>query len=513
MVIKHIHEAPSVNRLRSVGSQIIACMSPNLLLLDLGMAISFATIALPDLLHAKEGLSLDDTQASWFGSISFLTQPLGALVSGPLVDYVGRKKGTFLVNLPHLIAWTLMYFAWDLPSLFIANGLLGFGTGVMEAPINSYVGEISEPTVRGALCTLTLLFTSIGIFVMYLLGTLVTWRYAALISLSIPFASMLLVLLVPETPVWLLVNGREKEALKSLCYLRGWTKPENVREEFDQLADYSQNLRNCVICTNTNQDTKTCDHASMNWFKRTLLKFRYVIFCKETLRPLQLTMLYFLFYVMSGLTPIKPNMVNICGAFGMPQNGKKIVMMVGVITCLSSAFVIIAIKTLGKRKLAISALFMTSICCVGLSIYAKLHLGKEVFSYDTTTFPKETSYLPLVLFYLMTWFTGCGIPWVLLGEVFPFRSRATAQGMAAASNYLFTFLGSKTLIDLESYARLWGAFGTYAAFGFLGTIYLYFFLPETEGRSLAEIESFYNGKLRIFPDDPFFNYLKRQKKK
>lgn len=96
-------------------------------------------------------------------------------------------------------------------------------------------------------------------------------------------------------------------------------------------------------------------------------------------------------------------------------------MMVGVITCISSVFVIVAIKLLGKRKLAISALFMSAVSCAGLSAYAKVHLGREVFSYDVTTFPKETSYVPLILFYSMTWFTGCGIPWVLLGEVFPFR--------------------------------------------------------------------------------------------
>ncbi|CAK1545673.1 unnamed protein product [Leptosia nina] len=502
-----------VSRLRSVCAQIVACMSPNLLLLNLGMAISFSTIAVPDLLNAKEGLSLDDTQASWFGSISYLSQPLGALLSGPIVDYVGRKKGTFLVNLPHIMAWTLMYFAWDLPSLFIANGLLGFGSGVMEAPINSYVGEISEPTMRGALCTLTLLFTAIGTFVMYFLGTVVTWRFAALICLSIPFCSMLLVLLVPETPVWLLVHGRDEEALRSLCYLRGWTKPETVKEEFDQLTVYSKTLKKCVICTNNDQDTKTCEHDSMNWFKRTALKFRYVIFCKETLRPLQLSMLYFLFFVMSGLNPIKPNMVNICGALGMPHDGRQIVMIVGAITCLSSVFVIMAIKLLGKRKLAISSLFLTAVSCVGLSVYARQHLDYSVFSYDVTTFPKEKSMLPLVLFYLMTWFTGCGIPWVLLGEVFPFRSRATAQGISAASNYVFTFLAAKTFIDLETNIRLWGVFATYAAFGFLGSIYLYFFLPETEGKSLQEIESFYNGKLRVFPDDPVYNFFKRRNNK
>lgn len=62
-----------------------------------------------------------------------------------------------------------------------------------------------------------------------------------------------------------------------------------------------------------------------------------------------------------------------------------------------------------------------AVCTMGLSIYAKNNLKGIINSYDTTTFPKETSYVPLVLFYGMAVFTGFGIPWVLLGEVFPFR--------------------------------------------------------------------------------------------
>ncbi|XP_072933466.1 facilitated trehalose transporter Tret1-like [Epargyreus clarus] len=516
MVYKlNINEAhPATSRLRCVASQVIACMCPNLLLLDLGMAVSFVTIAMPDLLNASEGLSLDETQASWFGSLSYLTQPIGALVSGPIVDYFGRKKANFLVNIPHLVAWSLMYFAWNLPSLFIANALLGLGTGVMEAPINAYVGEISEPTVRGALCTVTQFFTSTGVLIMFFLGTVVNWREAALICLAAPIASMLLVLLVPETPVWLLSRGKEKEALKSLCYLRGWTTPGNVQEEFQQLTVYSQKLKQCVICDKTKGlDTKDCEHVNMNRFKRALLKFNYVMLAKETMRPLTLVMMYFLFYVMSGFSALRPNLVNVCGALGMPQDGRKIALMVGVITFITGFFVVALIKVLGKRKLALSALLGTAISSTAISIYAKNNLSDSVFSYDTTTFPQEKSYVPVVMFYAFIMFTGFSIPWVLLGEVFPFRSRASAQGIAAASNYVFTFIGAKTFIDLEINARLWGTFATYAGFGYIGTIYLYFFLPETEGKSLQEIESYYSGKPRTFADDPFINLFKRLTRK
>lgn len=76
---------------------------------------------------------------------------------------------------------------------------------------------------------------------------------------------------------------------------------------------------------------------------------------------------------------------------------------------------------------------------------------------------------------------------------------------------MVTFIGAKTLIDLETHFRLTGAFATYAAFAYVGTIYLYFFMPETEGISLQEIETYYNGKLRIFADDWFINLFKKKK--
>lgn len=63
---------------------------------------------------------------------------------------------------------------------------------------------------------------------------------------------------------------------------------------------------------------------------RGFLKFRYVMITKETLRPFSLVIMYFLFHSMSGLTPIKPNMVNVTGALGMPDDGKNIVVRIWI---------------------------------------------------------------------------------------------------------------------------------------------------------------------------------------
>lgn len=130
---------------------------------------------------------------------------------------------------------------------------------------------------------------------------------------------------VPETPIWLLSKGRQKAALKSLCKLRGWAKPEDVKEEFDQLLQYNEVLQQCVICAKVGKNTQSCEHTNATMFKRFKLRVKHILLAKETLRPFTLVMAYFLFYTMSGLASVKPNMVNVCRALGMMYDAKTIV--------------------------------------------------------------------------------------------------------------------------------------------------------------------------------------------
>lgn len=95
--------------------------------------------------------------------------------------------------------------------------------------------------------------------------------------------------------------------------------------------------------------------------------------------------------------------------------------MIGVITVIMGVIVIGIIKMTGKRKLIILALLGTGLSSTGLSIYARLHVPDSVSSYDPATFPVEKSYIPQALLYSLAVFTGLCIPWVLLGEMFPFK--------------------------------------------------------------------------------------------
>lgn len=69
----------------------------------------------------------DDLLKCLAGSIPFICQPIGSIISGTVLEPLGRKNSMLLVNIPHLLGWYLFYTAISLPVLFLAAILMGLG--------------------------------------------------------------------------------------------------------------------------------------------------------------------------------------------------------------------------------------------------------------------------------------------------------------------------------------------------------------------------------------------------
>lgn len=101
-----------------------------------------------------------------------------------------------IVNIPQICSWYLFYDATTLNELFIANILLGYGSGFLKSPALSYIGEISEASVRGVLVATVSLSTMAGLLIAFLLGNLTAWRNVALICLIIRIIVMIAINIV-----------------------------------------------------------------------------------------------------------------------------------------------------------------------------------------------------------------------------------------------------------------------------------------------------------------------------
>lgn len=97
------------------------------------------------------------------------------------------------------------------------------------------IGEISEPQLRGAFASGAGLAYAMGILSVYVLGSLLPWRIVAALSTVLPITSLLMLSTMPESPVWLVIQGNTDEARKSLLRLRGGDNNKvSPRPRFDQ---------------------------------------------------------------------------------------------------------------------------------------------------------------------------------------------------------------------------------------------------------------------------------------
>lgn len=79
----------------------------------------------------------------------------------------------------------------------------------------------------------------------------------------------------------------------------------------------------------------------------------------------------------------------------------------------------------------------------------------------------------------------------MIGEIFPSNVRSGGSGLSGAAGYVCAFLSNKLFLWMLDALTVAGTFWLYAFVAIAGCILLYYTLPETEGRSLNEIETFY----------------------
>lgn len=404
--------------------QILASMAKNLLILDLGLSGAFPTIAIPVLTglkavaeSANDPLRFTEVQASWFGSIAFICTPIGSILSGWVTEPIGRRYAMMLLNIPHIIAWILLYRASSVTEMYAAAILMGLGSGFMEAPVVTYVGEISQPRIRGVLTSCAGVMVTFGFFMGYLLGTVFYWRTLALVCLSVPLLTIAAIFFIPETPYWLLARGRIEEARKSLQWLRGWVSAKEVEKEFAEMQRYSKFSTKCTPCQKSETD---CDHPKPGLFGNLKELLR-----KRTIKPMAIVTMFFAVTQFCGMAGMRPYLVQIFQAYGTPVDPSWATVVVGLMKFLANIFCMMIVRFVGKRRLALYSISGTAICCLSLAIYGSKYLpvGWSSFDKHVGDVPGGGTF-PMIIFFALAFITSAGmvpIPWMLLSEVFPYK--------------------------------------------------------------------------------------------
>lgn len=115
---------------------------------------------------------------------------------------------------------------------------------------------------------------------------------------------------IPESPHWLLLRHRPDDALKALQWLRGWTTPQMVDKEFQELQRYHQQANACVQCEKSGD---LCTHLKPT-FSETLCDLSR----QRVVKPALMVLLISIFAQFAGLASMRPYMVLTLTAYGVP---------------------------------------------------------------------------------------------------------------------------------------------------------------------------------------------------
>lgn len=166
-----------------------------------------------------------------------MATPVGCILTGWLMDVIGRRKAILVTQIPVFCGWLLIAFATNLPMIYIGRMLTGLGSGMIGAPARVYTSEVTQPHLRGMLGALASVFISAGVLFQYVLGSVTSWHVLSGVSALCPLAAFVLMLLMPESPNYLVVKDRSDKARRSLAKLRGSTF--NVEGEVHRLQTFT----------------------------------------------------------------------------------------------------------------------------------------------------------------------------------------------------------------------------------------------------------------------------------
>eukprot|EP00873_Tetraselmis_striata_P045420 jgi/Tetstr1/465684/TSEL_010327.t2 len=423
---------------------------------DVG-AFSFA------LLHftADPTIDLTSFEVAVIVGMFNIVAALGCLLAGPITDWAGRKSSLIGGNLVNFVGTLLLAYARSFEVMFLGRFIMGLGAGIAFMGPELYASEISPPHVRGLTSTWGELFINTGILVGYVSGWALGahWRTMVALGAIIPAVSVLLQLMIPESPRWMLQKGKEAEARAALRKVANYSL-EQEQEQVDEIA--------AVLEAERGNDTPA-------WKE---------LLCpnKALLHAMAVGWGVALFQQLNGSEAVVYYTPTVLKSVGVPDGNMLygVTALVGLSKALFVAVALLSMDRTGRRPLLLVA-----------SVGVTIGLGMLAFAFTLEPVVPVLAAGGLCAF--MAFFSvGWGpLTGVYLAEVFPLRIRGSAVGIGWALNRLTS--GVVALV-FDPMTKLIGDGGTFFFFAFIAAVsvvYSWFVVPETKGKTLEEINALF----------------------
>ncbi|KAK5958514.1 Plasma membrane low glucose sensor [Knufia fluminis] len=416
-------------------------------------------------------LDVTSTQKSEIVSILSAGTFFGALLSAPVADFLGRRWGMIFNTGVFTLGVILQTVATAIPLFIAGRFFAGLGVGLLSATIPLYQSETAPKWIRGAIVGCYQWAITIGL----LLAAIVlnatknrqdTGSYRIPVAVQFAFSIILVVgmLILPETPRYLIKKGNQQKAAKALSRLRGM--PVDHPALVEELAE---------IQANHEYEMAIGSASYLACFKPPIRKRQLTGIALQGLQ--QLTGVNFIFYY--GTSYFSNSGID---------NPFIVSMITSVVNVVSTIPGLYLVEAWGRRSLLMFG-------AIGMSVCQLIVASVGTALPDSTVANKcLIAFVCIYIFFFACSWGPCA--WVVTGESFPLKARAKGLSMTTASNWLLNFAiayATPYMVDAGPGNANMGSkvFFVWGGFCVICTFFVYFCVYETKGLSLEQVDELY----------------------
>lgn len=384
---------------------------------------------------------------------------IGAAASGFFADKYGRKIMIISASIIFGLGAVFSSISFDVYSLIASRIGVGIAIGMASFIVPLYIAEVAPVNIRGALVSLNQLAVTVGIVVSYMVDLFFapsgSWRWMLGLALVPSIILAVGMYFMPPSPRWLLSKGLKDKAIRILKKIRS-------------TDDVTQEVREIEETLLLEKEGKWRDLLDPS--------IRYVLMIGIGLAAFQ---------QLTGINTViyyAPIILEFAG-FQLATVTILATIGIGLINVFLTIISILLIDRLGRRPLLI----------IGLSGMI-LSLGMLGFAF---ALPGLTEYLGLVsvvclMLYVGSFAISLGpIFWLMIAEIYPLKIRGRAMSTATMVNWGTNLIIAITFLSLIHTLGASGTFWLYGIISIIALLFVYFYIPETKGKSLEEIERLY----------------------
>lgn len=436
---------------RSIAVAIIAALGGLLFGYDTGV-ISGA------LLYIQRSFELTPGQESTVTAMLLVGAAIGAFLGGRVADSLGRRGTILLGAVGFIIGSIWCAFATSAFSLGAARTLLGVCIGGVSIVVPMYISEMAPPHVRGRLVSLNSLMIVIGQLVAFLTNSALAssgnWRLMLGLG-AVPGIVLLIGMLVlPDTPAYLVRRGQEGKALAVLRQMQG---------DEATLAEVA------VGEASSSADQRAAERLAVKtpWVRRTVI----------------IAMLIGVTQQVTGANAIMyfaPTMMNKVGL--STESSVYTSIIIGIASVISCAIGMSIIDRVGRRRMLIIGLVG---CASSLFVLAPV--------YGLSSNSSTGAMMSLLLMTVFIVFQQAAVSvatWLLISEIIPTEARGLGMGLAGLALWVANWFVAQAFLPMvDAVGGAWSFF-FFAITGAIALVFTIKAVSETSGKTLAEVREY-----------------------